>query len=789
MAILSGIKKVKEILGRAETDIYDKVCGRVKAFPLDENRTYIIPEYQREIAWSAENVQILIDDLRDGSKFLGSITVSTNEAKKFEVMDGQQRLTVLMMIVTYLNKVLPVNKQYKELCLIKNNSFPNFNEVLRYEFDYEKIEIENKALYNEILLNDQLDQKENLKEIWECIEERVNSFSEMECVNLMIALLESDVNIIINEIEDTDTKRKFCVDCFIDTNNKGEALYNIDIIRAYAFKEDFECMAKKWGSIQRRCHKLRERVKYSREELFFQYFICKVNEEIGYSISKLSDNYEIRENVIVNGKKYSAGTHVWYMFKNDSFYSKLLGDLNSYLDFIEIVISSEDGRTDSFKKYFRTENGGLADETRIVNAHSIINAILRNDDVVPKMMMLKYFLEVLKPEQVKNNKYKIINQINLIANVFTMSNKRKGSEQIAGKLLQKNWEQALRDLADNMMTEIPGGIGFAKIAKSNKKYTVESGQHLAKRYIAMRDAYKFNNNGFSVNEDLFKNINSTNIDKNIEHFIVNRKFVYALYQEDGKTVDIELPIPGKYKKYIATIANYLILNSSINTELGNRPVYEKIEILEEKIKEKGLDYVLPSRRSQMHYYLIKKVFHDESRYPAQALAKSSKKKEKREILKGYYLTHFEDEFTKLVTMFNNEDCVLAAELEDGLLKRNFVKDPLMQENGYKFEGETLFASVCAEVDIKRRKLIMSAEKYNPTYGEENDSYAELLDKIAEKFEEIFAKEPCIRSSDEWGGSDDVSCEFIYEFDWDIKNVDEFLTALHKIDAYCEIAMS
>ena len=144
----------------------------------------------------------------------------------------------------------------------------------------------------------------------------------------------------------------------------------------------------------------------------------------------------------------------------------------------------------------------------------------------------------------------------------------------------------------------------------------------------MRDAYKFNNNGFSVNEDLFKNISSTNIDKNIEHFIVNRKFVYALYQEDGKTVDIELPIPGKYKKYIATIANYLILNSSINTELGNRPVYEKIEILEEKIKEKGLDYVLPSRRSQMHYYLIKKVFHDESRYPAQALAKSSKKKEK-----------------------------------------------------------------------------------------------------------------------------------------------------------------
>lgn len=213
------------------------------------------------------------------------------------------------------------------------------------------------------------------------------------------------------------------------------------------------------------------------------------------------------------------------------------------------------------------------------------------------MMILKYFLEVLKPERVPKSKYKIINQINLIANVFTMSNKRKGSQQIAGKLLQEKWEQALQDLANNMASEIPREIGFAKIAKLNKKYTVESGQYLAKRYMAMRDAYMFDSNGIHVNEELFKNINSTNAEKNIEHFIVNRKFVYVLYQEDGKTVDIELSIPRKYRKYIATIANYLILNSAINAELKNRPVYEKIEILEKKIAEKGIEYVIPSKRS------------------------------------------------------------------------------------------------------------------------------------------------------------------------------------------------
>lgn len=425
MAIYSGTKKVKEILERNATDIVDKVCGRIETFELEDERIYIIPEYQRAITWSAGNVQLLIDNLLTGSKLLGSITLSTCEEKKFKVMDGQQRLTVLLMLVTYLNKIVPANRRHENLCLIKNDTFKKFNEVLKYEFDYERMQNENKELYNEMIMNDPYNQKENLKAIWNGILERIDSLSESEINRLLTAILESDMTLIVNKIENTETKNKFCADYFIDMNDKNVPLTSVDIIKVYAFKDDNERLAVDWIGIQEKCCKLRGKVKYSREDLFFQYFICQVNKEIEYSISKLSDNYEIKEDVVVRGKKYSSGTHVWYMFEDEGFYSKLLEDLNSYLDFIKCVTDSEDGRTDGFKSYFKTDNGQFADETRITNSHSIINAILRNDDVVPKMMILKYFLEVLKPEKVKKNKYKIIDSINLIANVFTMSNRRE----------------------------------------------------------------------------------------------------------------------------------------------------------------------------------------------------------------------------------------------------------------------------------------------------------------------------------------------------------------------------
>ena len=77
---------------------------------------------------------------------------------------------------------------------------------------------------------------------------------------------------------------------------------------------------------------------------------------------------------------------------------------------------------------------------------------------------------------------------------------------------------------------------------------------------------------------------------------------------------------------------YLILNSRVNSNLKNRPVYEKIEIIEEAIRDNGIDYVIPSKRSQLHYFVIKEIFHDLSKYPVKELKAETKKSKKKKLL-------------------------------------------------------------------------------------------------------------------------------------------------------------
>lgn len=394
------------------------------------------------------------------------------------------------------------------------------------------------------------------------------------------------------------------------------------------------------------------------------------------------------------------------------------------------------------------------------------------------MMIMKYYFEVLKPERTSNNRYRIISYINIIANVFTMSKKRKGSEVIAAKLLHEDWQKTLRDYANKIYLDVPSEIGFNKIAHVNGECTVESGQYLAKRYFSMKDACTWNNGNVCIDENIFKNENVSTGDKNIEHFIVNRGYSYALYLDDGKTVDIEVTLPGKHRKNIATLANYLMMNSSINAELKNRPVYEKIEMLEEKIAEIDIDYVIPSVTCQKHYYLIKKIMHDESKYPRQKISETKTKKERREILKSYYQTYFEDEFALLTEFLANEDKVFVSELEYKLKKIGFYKEGDL----FLYDHDSVFANVEAAIDEKGRKVIVSAELYNPTYGEKNDNeeYAELLSRVIDDLTQNLGKEPEIHSSNEWGGSEDESFVFSIEYEPDIQNIEDFLEVLSDI---------
>lgn len=70
---------------------------------------YVVPIYQRNYAWTKDEIEQLLNDINDvpdGFKdkyYLGSLIVNQLGANVFEVIDGQQRLTTLYLLLSFLN--------------------------------------------------------------------------------------------------------------------------------------------------------------------------------------------------------------------------------------------------------------------------------------------------------------------------------------------------------------------------------------------------------------------------------------------------------------------------------------------------------------------------------------------------------------------------------------------------------------------------------------------------------------------------------------------------------------
>ena len=77
---------------------------------------YVVPDYQREYVWGAEQVEQLLDDVntelqsaRDGDApeyFIGSIVVCPGRGATLELIDGQQRMTTLFIVLCAIRDYL-----------------------------------------------------------------------------------------------------------------------------------------------------------------------------------------------------------------------------------------------------------------------------------------------------------------------------------------------------------------------------------------------------------------------------------------------------------------------------------------------------------------------------------------------------------------------------------------------------------------------------------------------------------------------------------------------------------
>lgn len=97
-------------MAKQENTTVDERIKMLAIADIFNNVEYVVPIYQRNYAWEKDQIEQLLQDIFDVSEktddyYLGSLIVNKS-GNRFEVIDGQQRLTTIYLMMLCLNKKL-----------------------------------------------------------------------------------------------------------------------------------------------------------------------------------------------------------------------------------------------------------------------------------------------------------------------------------------------------------------------------------------------------------------------------------------------------------------------------------------------------------------------------------------------------------------------------------------------------------------------------------------------------------------------------------------------------------
>lgn len=238
----------------------------------DKRPDFLIPDYQRPYAWSESECQTLWDDLfsfaipdnnierfNDDSEeyYLGPIVTFENKQGKQEVIDGQQRLTTLLLLLRAFyersfNQEDQQTKKMREMieqCIWKTNAFKEANKNA-LKIDSQVATDEDKGEFLEILKSGHCGDgfKSRYAENYRFFEKKIDAFLSnypSYFRYLPVRILNNCILLPI-EADNQDT----ALQIFSTLNDRGKPLSDADIFKAQCYKH-YAAMGQKDAFIDR----------------------------------------------------------------------------------------------------------------------------------------------------------------------------------------------------------------------------------------------------------------------------------------------------------------------------------------------------------------------------------------------------------------------------------------------------------------------------------------------------------------------------------------------------------
>jgi len=522
---------------------------------------YTIPKYQREYKWERTKVNTLINDISKRDKFLGN-TILDKKEDCYEIVDGQQRFTTILLILVALFNELKSDvgqeinpEQYHILEFLKRGDV----FVLENQSVGEFLSLNQNVINFDI--NDEADiycQKDIFKDLYEAI---TNEIRALENKNDFInKLLDCLVLVLINY--DT-TYNNSIEQIFLDINFKSQHLEVEDIFKGYCFKNYRPAfhneLKDQWSKLRQNSRTFLGFGYKDLNELLYHYFLSK------------RDSYDISENLSPAGVHYLEG-------KNNTETKQILDDIVSYSD---NIVSFRNNLNQEDYAFFEVCPDMYA--YRNTREHVVIKTmckdILDNKSAqyhkFPFLMLIHYLKKDLTFGQglSRVDFKKLITNYYIYSFLFINDNRRKQKASIDHTVLD-----ILYDDLDNRQTRI---VEAVKILRDNYKV-----DFMPPGTFSLEKAYTL----YSIIDDYISASNflpkiySLNTGFNREHLIIhdNRgqriRWVYNEQTYDFKLTDIiGRNDISAYKK---NMINYLIMDEETNATMEHDDIVTKIVHIE-----------------------------------------------------------------------------------------------------------------------------------------------------------------------------------------------------------------
>ncbi len=582
--LIGIIAPLRKFLSNNNETIQVQVNGSMKEIlSLQKDREYIIPDFQREIRWDKDNISQLIEDIRSGPKYLGNIILTQKiDENKFLIIDGQQRITVLSMILSCLRNLH--NGQIETIvpCKLSIESFIGYEKIVENNFP-------NKNDLNiEILCSDKLNQTNKYYDLW-------NHIKTMECItnrreaSLFIENLEkSNINIILNRSDDLKDGIRY----FIDVNLKGKQLDTEDIFKAYLFRKDSGSdIREEWYTLKRNVSRIENtKMKYPLLKLLEHYFFCDLYNDVKFKGLVFDEDFLLKSEFKThedNPIKYRARTHIIEVINNNSHMLKSLRKLNKVID-IMINIVANDSINDNFNELFLClpENNRTVriDNSELRIIHNFIGKILKDEKILPKALVMKYILSVLINNEPRSKvEYKKIYGVYLLSILFIIFENNKSKDVFMSTLKASNDDWYTETVKQINSYFTPDKITDNKIISQFKQGINEDDEDYRFRCKSLATIYNFfriEDNKVTISGSL-DNVKRFVIDDDFttEHFIISESRGRAMKIVcNGQEKDY-IHVNEVYNKYINSLFNFIFISRDLNNNLKNYWLPQKIQLI------------------------------------------------------------------------------------------------------------------------------------------------------------------------------------------------------------------